>query len=58
MGRLITSLALSTVFAEMSFGVTGFGAIFAEALKSGDLRLMQGWILMVGGCVAVMHRDS
>ena len=57
-GRLVTLTALGSIFAESIFDVRGFGSLFAEALRSGDLRLMQGWILAVGLLIAVFHKTE
>ena len=57
-GRLVTAMALGLAFAESIFDVRGFGSLFTEALRSGDLRLMQGWILSVGLLTAILHKTK
>ncbi|MBK8270606.1 MAG: ABC transporter permease subunit [Planctomycetes bacterium] len=52
-GRLMLGLLLGSVFAEMTFGYTGFGAVFVEALRSGDINVMRAWVLISGAVVLV-----
>lgn len=46
--RALLALLLGTVFAELSFDRPGIGAVFTEAIRSGDQPIAAGWLIVVG----------
>lgn len=50
-GRLLLGLLLGSVFAEVTFGFPGFGAVFVDAMRSGDVNVMRAWVLLAGSFV-------
>lgn len=54
LARLVLGVLLGTVFAELMFEIKGFGYLFVEALKTSDLNVMRGWMLVTGFIVLLL----
>lgn len=54
LARLVLGILLGTVFAELMFEIKGFGYLFVEALKTSDLNVMRGWMLVTGFIVLLL----
>lgn len=46
--RLTIGLFTGTIFAELLFGIEGFGHLFVEAIRTSDLNVMRLWVLLTG----------